>query len=84
MTRGPFPQATHEFKAVTVDAADGVLTVTLNRPDALNAFDDTMRADFMALQWRIESDADIRVIVFKAAGDRAFGSGADISWFVNY
>jgi enoyl-CoA hydratase/carnithine racemase len=81
MTRGPFPEPSHEFKAVKVDAADGVLTITLNRPDALNAFDDTMRADFLALQWRIESDADIRVIVFKAEGDRAFGSGADISWF---
>lgn len=83
MTRGPFPQPDHEFKAVKVEAADGILTVTLNRPDALNAFDDNMRADFLALQWRIESDGDIRVIVFKAAGDRAFGSGADISWFEN-
>ena len=72
MTRGPFPEPFHEFKAVKVDAADGVFTITLDRPDALNAFGDTMRADFLALQWRIESDADIRVIVFKAEGERAF------------
>jgi enoyl-CoA hydratase/carnithine racemase len=55
-----------------------VLTVTLNRPDRLNAFNQPMLDDFVAL-WRYARLADdVRAIVLRANGDRAFCSGVDV------
>jgi len=71
----------HDFKAVLVEAKDGVLEVTLNRPERLNTFNEDMRQDFLALQHRIESDQSLRVVIFSGAGDRAFGAGADVGFF---
>jgi enoyl-CoA hydratase len=71
----------HDFKAVLVEAKDGVLEITLNRPERLNTFNEDMRLDFMALQHRIESDASLRVVIFSGAGGRAFGAGADVGFF---
>lgn len=71
----------HDFEALRVAIDGPVMTVTLNRPERLNAFNEQMKAEFTWLSRRIESNAGIRVIVFDAAGDRAFCAGADVSWF---
>lgn len=72
----------HEFKALQVDIDDkGILTITLNRPERLNAFNEDMKAEFLWLTRRIEANPQIRVIVIRANGDRAFCAGADVSWF---
>lgn len=71
----------HPFKAVKVDISDRILTLTLNRPERLNTFNEDMKEDFRWLERRIEANDDIRVIIIDAAGDRAFGAGADVSWF---
>jgi len=71
----------YDFQALLVEARDGVLEVTLNRPQRLNTFNEEMRADFIALQHRIESDDTLRVVIFNGAGDRAFGAGADLGFF---
>jgi enoyl-CoA hydratase/carnithine racemase len=61
-----------------VDDADRVATITLNRPDQLNAFNRTM-CDEMARAWRIvKADDSINAVVLRAAGSRAFSSGLDI------
>ena len=74
----------HEFTALKVGIDDqGILKITLARPERLNAFNDDMRAEFLWLTRRIEANPDIRVIVFTAEGDRAFCAGADVSWFEN-
>jgi enoyl-CoA hydratase len=73
--------AGHAFKALKVAISDGILTITLNRPERLNAFNEDMKAEFSWLTRRIEANADVRVIVIDAAGDRAFCAGADVSWF---
>ncbi len=57
----------------------GVATITLNRPDKLNALDTDMLDGLEALIARIDADRDIRVVVLKAAGERAFCAGADIN-----
>jgi len=57
----------------------GVATLTLNRPDKLNALDTEMLDGLEALIARIDADRDIRVVILKAAGERAFCAGADIN-----
>lgn len=57
----------------------GVTRVTLNRPDVLNAFDETMIGELAAVFERIAADAATRVVILAAAG-RAFCAGADLRW----
>ncbi len=59
----------------------GVSWVTLNRPDVLNAINMRMRDELWELMHAVRDDPDVRVVVFKGAGDRAFSAGADISEF---
>jgi enoyl-CoA hydratase/carnithine racemase len=61
-----------------LDGADRVATITLNRPDQLNAFNRTM-CDEMAQTWRtIKADDSVNAVVLRAAGSRAFSAGLDI------
>jgi enoyl-CoA hydratase/carnithine racemase len=61
-----------------VDATSHVATITLNRPESLNAFNRTM-CDEMAETWRIvKLDDSVHAVVLRAAGDRAFSAGLDI------
>jgi len=54
-----------------------VATITMNRPDALNAFDRGQRAELLDGLCRASNDAAVRVVVLTGAG-RAFSAGADI------
>ena len=66
------------YERVLVEIAQGIGTVTLNRPEKLNAFDPEACADLIeALRMLAQSDA-VRVIVVTGAG-RAFCAGADLS-----
>ncbi|MGV0037497.1 enoyl-CoA hydratase/isomerase family protein [Mycobacterium colombiense] len=61
-----------------VDADSHVATITLNRPDQLNAFNRTM-CEEMARAWRtVKLDESVHAVVLRAAGDRAFSAGLDI------
>jgi len=57
----------------------GVATITLNRPDKLNALDTDMLDGLERLIGRIDADRAIRAVILGAAGDRAFCAGADIN-----
>lgn len=59
----------------------GVAWVTLNRPQVLNAINMRMRDELWDLMHAVRDDPEVRVVVFKGAGDRAFSAGADISEF---
>jgi enoyl-CoA hydratase/carnithine racemase len=65
------------FETVEFSVAENVATVTLNRPDALNAFDQRMLDEITAIWRRCRSDDDIHAIVLQANGDRAFCTGVD-------
>lgn len=58
---------------------DGIATITLNRPDALNAIDGEMRRELAALPPRLEA-AEVRVVIITGAG-RAFSAGGDVAIF---
>lgn len=67
-----------EFQEIVVDSASGVTTVTLNRPDRLNAWTATMAAEVASAIQSAGNDPDCRCIVVTGAG-RGFCAGADIS-----
>lgn len=67
-----------ELKTVLYDVADHVATITLNRPEAMNSFNQTMLEDFGRIWQRVKSDDDVHVVVLRAAGDRAFCTGVDV------
>ena len=58
----------------------GVAVLTVNRPDALNAFDVETLTLLRDELRRLAEDADVRVVVLTGAGDRAFAAGADIKY----
>lgn len=59
--------------------ARGVATVTLNRPEVHNAFDDRLIAELTEALRRLEADGRVRVVVLTGAG-RSFSAGADLNW----
>jgi enoyl-CoA hydratase/carnithine racemase len=60
------------------DAKDGVATLTLNRPEKLNAVTDGMRQALARHVEEINRDPEVRVVVLRGAGTRAFSAGSDI------
>lgn len=66
------------FETILVEPpANGVLTVTLNRPEKLNAFDMTMMREIRDVWSEARENVDVRVIVLRGAGERAFCAGID-------
>jgi enoyl-CoA hydratase/carnithine racemase len=65
------------FDTILYDVADHIATVTLNRPDVLNSFNQKMCDEFSSLWEHVRLDDDIHVVVLRAAGQRAFSSGMD-------
>ncbi len=66
---------------VTTAATGAVLTITLNRPDKLNAFNDEMTELTIAALEAAATDASVRVIVLRGSG-RGFSSGQDLEAFI--
>lgn len=67
-----------DLKRILFDVSDHVATITINRPERLNATDDRARTE-LGLAWaRVRDDTDIRVAIITGAGDRAFCAGQDI------
>jgi 2-(1,2-epoxy-1,2-dihydrophenyl)acetyl-CoA isomerase len=62
---------------ILLDLAEGVATITLNRPDKLNAFNEAMHAELALALDRIEADSAIRALLLTGAG-RAFSAGQDL------
>jgi (E)-benzylidenesuccinyl-CoA hydratase len=67
-----------DFQAIEFDVSDKIATITLNRPDQLNSFDDAMGEDMAKVWPLVRDDDDIHVVVLQANGERAFSTGADI------
>ncbi len=67
-----------KYEQILYDVRDNLLTITLNRPEKLNAFTGTMMTEMMDAFDRADRDDDIRAIIVTGAG-RAFCAGADLS-----
>lgn len=66
-----------EYETILREVEEGVLTITLNRPDALNAFNRKMTDELQDAFKKAERDSEVRCIVLTGAG-RAFSSGEDL------
>ena len=68
-----------EFTQILVDKSEGVATITLNRPEKMNAYTRTMGEEIMAAMDDIDADDSVRAVIFTGSGERAFCAGADLT-----
>ncbi len=72
-----------DFETLIYEKDDeGIAYVTLNRPQALNAYSIQMRDDLYSILGAIKDDPDVKVVILKGAGDKAFCAGADLTEFL--
>jgi enoyl-CoA hydratase/carnithine racemase len=67
-----------DFEQITTELAHRVLTITLNRPERLNAWTPTMAEELIAAFDRSDADDEVRVVIVTGAG-RGFCAGADLA-----
>jgi len=72
-----------DFETIIYEKKDGLAYVTLNRPQALNAYNIKMRDELYQVLGAIKDDPEVRVGIFRGAGERAFCAGADLSEFLS-
>jgi len=63
---------------VLLEVSEGVATVTLNRPEAMNALSIALRSQLYDVITRCDQDDDVRVVILTGAGERAFTAGVDL------
>ena len=70
------------FKAIIYEKQNDIGYVTLNRPQALNAYNLGMRDELYQVLGAIKDDPEVKVVIFSGAGERAFCAGADLTEFL--
>lgn len=70
------------FETVIFAKEGAIARITLNRPDARNAYNIRMRDELFEILGAVTDDSEIRVVVLDAAGEKAFCVGADLSEFL--
>lgn len=68
-----------DFEQIRYEVSDHIATITLNRPDAMNAFTGTMMHEIIAAFDLIDADDEVRAVIVTGEGGRAFCAGADLS-----
>ncbi|MDH4070599.1 MAG: enoyl-CoA hydratase-related protein [Ignavibacteria bacterium] len=69
---------TQTYSTILYQINDGVLTITMNRPDVYNAFNEEMKEELNNAFRSAERDNEVRCIVLRGAGEKAFSSGQDL------
>jgi enoyl-CoA hydratase/carnithine racemase len=72
------PAALPAYETFLSEVSGHVLTLTLNRPERLNAFNQQMLDEFRDMWSKVRIMDELHVVVVRAAGDRAFSTGADV------
>ena len=67
-----------EFKFILYEKSEGVATITINRPEALNAFNADVIHEILHALEDVKADENVRVVILTGAGEKAFSAGADI------
>jgi len=65
------------YQTIATEIRDRILTITLSRPDRLNAFNSTMREELLGVLDDADADDEVRAIIFTGAG-RGYCAGADL------
>lgn len=68
-----------EYTQIKLDISDGIATITLHRPEKMNAYTRTMMGEIIEAMDRLDEDDDVRAVIFTGSGDRAFCAGADLT-----
>jgi enoyl-CoA hydratase len=67
-----------DFETISLGIGDGMATLTLKRPDRMNALNNALKHEMGVALDRVQRDESIRVLILTGAGDKAFCAGADI------
>jgi enoyl-CoA hydratase/carnithine racemase len=67
-----------EYTEIIYEVADSIATITLHRPERMNAFTGVMMGEVIDAFDRVDADDDVRVVIVTGAGERAFCAGADL------
>ncbi|MEM7006237.1 MAG: crotonase/enoyl-CoA hydratase family protein [Pseudomonadota bacterium] len=67
------------FETIELEIDDGIATLTLNRPEKMNAFTGKMMHEIITAFDITDANDDVRAVIMTGAGDRAFCAGADLS-----
>jgi enoyl-CoA hydratase/carnithine racemase len=68
-----------DYTQIRYDVEDGIATITLHRPDKMNAFTNIMMDEMIAAFDAIDADDAVRAVIVTGHGDRAFCAGADLT-----
>ena len=66
------------YETIRLQKDAGVATITLDRPKALNALNEQVLTELVAVFDELERDSDVRAVIITGSGDKAFAAGADI------
>jgi enoyl-CoA hydratase/carnithine racemase len=69
------------YEQLLYDVADGVATVTLNRPEQRNALSGVMLGELIDAMRKVRDDPEVRAVVLTGAGEKVFCAGADLGGF---
>lgn len=72
------------FNTILVEKHDGIATITINRPQKLNALNKATISELSEAFKNLEKDRKIQVILLTGSGEKAFVAGADIAEFANF
>jgi enoyl-CoA hydratase len=67
------------YKTLLYEKKDGTGTVTINRPESLNALNSTVFSELYELFQEIEHDSEVRVVIITGSGQKSFVAGSDIT-----
>ncbi len=70
------------FETLIYEKRDGIAHITLNRPKSLNVYNIQMRDDLYEVLMAIRDDNEVKIGIFRGAGEKAFCAGADLSEFL--
>ncbi|MEE9236172.1 MAG: enoyl-CoA hydratase-related protein [Thermoplasmata archaeon] len=70
------------YENILVDREGPLAFISFNRPRVLNAMNQRTKEEVLAVLRELEEDEDVRVVIFRGAGDKAFVAGADVKEFV--
>jgi len=71
------------FQTITTDLSEGIFTITINRPDKLNALNKDVISELATAIDEVYSNEAIKSVLLTGSGDKAFVAGADISEFTS-
>jgi enoyl-CoA hydratase len=71
------------YQTLLYEKKDGIGTVTINRPEALNALNSTVYNELYEVFEAIEKDDEVRAVILRGSGEKAFAAGSDVAEMSN-